>query len=150
MIDLESNDLLENPTKNISYLDFCRAIHPFEGRDSTAILTFIVGYCFDERKRVISYEEAQAWALTQGCAYYEVNLTTSNNVVEVITAMVNGIRERDPELRRRGNRAHFKELLAKVFSRTRRLELGASLLISFLFLSLCFAFYLLFLMLLTP
>lgn len=60
------------------------------------ILTYVVGYSYDDNKRVVSYEEAQAWAQQQGLAYYEVNLKTGMNVLEVFTAMVNGIQGREP------------------------------------------------------
>lgn len=106
MIDLRKGDL---ESRN-EVFERSRSVVQWKGQDNSDMLVYIVGFTYGAEERAISFEEANAWAQRHGCAYYEVNFGTGQNVVEVFMEMANDVREREPQVAKKVKDAYCKEL----------------------------------------
>lgn len=120
-----------------------RVVRKEKGRTSSAMLVYIVGFT-KGGKREVSFEEASAWAQSQGCTYFEVNLQLRTNVKEVVASLARELREREPAVAKDQKRKYFKVTIAKYLDPENKCALITCLLFCWLVLLNVTSIYLLF------
>lgn len=83
-------------------------------RDRNRALWYAIG-CIKGQQRAVSYEEASAIASNFAVPYYEVDLTTGMNAVEVIESMTREILNKEPIVAKAKRHESFKGRLKRYF-----------------------------------